>query len=72
MPEKYHHVFSICFSVTTDKPCLIGDDYPSKEEIFEALEQRIENLKFSDVEYLEAIGAPDQTFIIPEGEYADA
>lgn len=66
--KKYNHAFDIAFSIITTAPCgiLETDQYPSEEEIFEAIDKRITNLKNNPGDIFEAIGAPYDTYIEEE------
>ena len=66
--KKYNHAFDIAFSIVTEASCKTENDgdYPTEQEIFEALEKRISDLKKTPGVIFEAIGAPFDTYIDSE------
>lgn len=60
--KKYNHAFTIAFEVETDASCDTDEDYPSEEEILDALARRILGLKESKQELYDAIDAPYDTY----------
>ena len=65
MEKLYNHAFDIAFALETTASCE-GDDYPTKNEVLDALEKRLEDLRRPGNEWEEAIGAPFDTFIVGE------
>lgn len=60
--KKYNHAFTIAFEVETDASCEIDEDYPTDEEILDALARRVLSFKENRQELYEAIGAPYDTY----------
>lgn len=58
--KRYNHAFSISFTVDTDSSCEDVDNYPSEEELLEALLLRITQLRKSG-DLIEAVDSPYDT-----------
>lgn len=64
---KYNHLFTVAFTVVTDKRCHSDpmhdpEDWPTKAELIAAMRKRIYDLEQAGLEVFEAIGPPQDTY----------